>query len=77
VPPRNRASNSSAARRRYTTYLLHEPKPDEPSHAAAHWRLGQIAELRGDVTTARQAYVTASAMDPKFKQAKEALARVK
>ena len=59
------------------TYLLHEPKPDEPSHAAAHWRLGQIAELRGDVTTARQAYVTASAMDPKFKQAKEALARVK
>ena len=58
-------------------YLQHEPRYDEPSHAAAHWRLGQIAELRGDVTMARQAYGTASAMDPKFKQAKEALARMK
>ena len=59
------------------TYLLHEPKPDEPSHAAAHWRLGMIAEKRGNTAAAREEYQTAATMDPKLRQAKEALARVK
>ena len=58
-------------------YLDHTPKPNEPSLAAAHWRLGMIAEHRGDKAAARQAYEAASKLDPNFKAAKEALARVK
>ena len=58
-------------------YLRYEPKPNEPSLAAAHWRLGMIAEKRGDMTSARQSYETASSMDPKLKQAKDALAKLK
>jgi tetratricopeptide (TPR) repeat protein len=58
-------------------YLEHEPRLDEPSPAATHWRLGMIAERRGDVVAARQAYGTATSMDPRLRQAKEALARVK
>ena len=63
-----------AALRKYVDYT---PKPNEPSLAAAHWRLGMIAEHRGDRAAARQAYETASKIDPNFKAAKEALARLK
>ena len=63
-----------AALRKYAEYT---PKPNEPSLAAAHWRLGMIAEHRGDRAAARQAYETASKLDPDFKAAKEALARLK
>ena len=59
------------------SYLQHTPRPNEPSLAATHWRLGMIAEKRGDAAAARQAYETAAAMDPKLKQAKEALSRLK
>ncbi len=58
-------------------YLDHTPRPNEPTTAAAHWRLGMIAERRGDLAAARQAYGTATAMDPNLRQAKEALARVR
>jgi len=58
-------------------YLRHTPLPNEPSLAAAHWRLGMIAERRGDIAAARQAYQTAAATDPNFKPAKEALSRLK
>jgi tetratricopeptide (TPR) repeat protein len=58
-------------------YLQGTPKPNEPSLAATHWRLGQIAEKRGDKATARQEYQTASTLDPNLKQAKEALSRLK
>jgi predicted Zn-dependent protease len=58
-------------------YLQHKPLPNEPSLAATHWRLGMIAEHRGDVAAARQSYEAATAVDPNFKQAKEALARLK
>jgi len=58
-------------------YLQYTPKPNEPSLAAAHWRLGMIAEKRGNTAVARQEYQTATTMDPKLKQAKEALARLK
>jgi tetratricopeptide (TPR) repeat protein len=58
-------------------YLEYSPRPNEPSIAAAHWRLGMIAEHRGDIPAARQAYETAAKMDPNLKQAKDALARVK
>ena len=58
-------------------YLQHTPQPNEPSLAATHWRLGMIAEKRGNTAAARQEYQTAATMDPKLKQAKEALARLK
>ena len=58
-------------------YLEHTPRPNEPSLAAAHWRLGMIFEHRGDKAAARQAYEAAARADPNFKAAKEALARVK
>jgi tetratricopeptide (TPR) repeat protein len=58
-------------------YLQYTPKPNEPSLAAAHWRLGMIAEKRGNTAVARQEYQTATTLDPKLKQAKEALARLK
>ena len=59
------------------SYLEITPKPKEPSLAAAHWRLGMIAEKRGNTALARQEYQTAATMDPNLKQAKEALARLK
>ncbi len=58
-------------------YLQHAPQPNEPSLGAAHWRLGQLAERRGDKMAARQAYQTATSLDPDLRQAKEALARLK
>lgn len=59
------------------SYLDYEPMPNEPSRASAHWRLGMIAEQRGDHTAARHHYQTAATMDPNLKQAKAALARLK
>jgi len=58
-------------------YLEHEPKPNEPSLAATHWRLGMIAEKRGDTAAARREYQAAATMDPNLRQAREALARLK
>ena len=58
-------------------YLQRTPAPNEPSLAAAHWRLGQLAEKRGDKAAAREEYQTATSLDPTFRQAKEALSRLK
>jgi tetratricopeptide (TPR) repeat protein len=58
-------------------YLNHTPRPNEPSHAAAHWRLGMIAERRGDSAAARRAYEDAVKADPKHEPAKAALKRVR
>jgi tetratricopeptide (TPR) repeat protein len=58
-------------------YLQHTPQPNEPSLAATHWRLGMIAEKRGDTSAARQQYQTAATLDPRLRQVKEALARLK
>lgn len=58
-------------------YLQHTPLPNEPTLAVAHWRLGMIAEKRGELSVARQEYQTATSLDPNLRQAKEALARLK
>jgi tetratricopeptide (TPR) repeat protein len=50
---------------------------ENPSMAAAHFRLGNILEKRGDRTGARNEYETALKIDPKQKQAREALAELK
>ena len=53
------------------------PKPNEPSLAAAHWRLGMIHEKRGQRDAARGEYQAALALDPKLQGAKDALAKLK
>ena len=58
-------------------YLEQEPEAGQPSHAGARWRLGMIAEKRGDRAGARREYEAALALDPSMKGAKDGLARVK
>jgi len=50
---------------------------ENPSIAAAHFRLGNILEKKGDRDGARSEYETALAIDPKQKLAREALAKLK
>jgi tetratricopeptide (TPR) repeat protein len=58
-------------------YLAHPPGPNEPSHAAAHWRLGRILERSADRDGARGHYQEALKLDPKFKPAQESLATLR
>ena len=53
------------------------PGKGEPGHAAAQWRLGVIAEKRGDRAAARSAYEEALKLDPAFAQARESLVKLK
>src|SRR3954463_7059016 len=50
---------------------------ENPSLAAAHFRLGNILEKKGDKDGARREYETALRIDPKQKLAREALAKLK
>jgi tetratricopeptide (TPR) repeat protein len=56
-----------------TTY---SPKPNEPSHAGANMRLGQIYEKRGNKKEAKRLYELAVKADSNLKDAKEGLERV-
>jgi tetratricopeptide (TPR) repeat protein len=58
-------------------YLSYQPKAGEPSHAAAHMRLGNIYEKKGDKVAARKAYETSLKQDPNLQEAKDGLSRVK
>ncbi|MEJ7811412.1 MAG: tetratricopeptide repeat protein [Gemmatimonadaceae bacterium] len=58
-------------------YLSHTPTGNEPSLAAAHWRLGMIREKQGKKDEARAEYETAVKMDPKLKGAQESLKALK
>ncbi|MBS0664571.1 MAG: tetratricopeptide repeat protein [Verrucomicrobia bacterium] len=53
------------------------PGKNDPGYAPVHWRLGNIAERRGQVAVARAAYEAALKADPGFHQAREALAKLK
>jgi tetratricopeptide (TPR) repeat protein len=50
---------------------------ENPSIAAAHFRLGNILEKKGDIAGARTEYETSLKLDPKQKVAREALAKLK
>ena len=50
---------------------------ENPSIAAAHFRLGNILEKKGDPAGARAEYETSIKIDPKQKLAREALAKMK
>lgn len=47
-----------------------------PGHDAAHWRLGNLWEKKGDTPAARGAYQAALAMNPAHAQAAEALKKL-
>ena len=53
------------------------PDKGDPAPAAVHWRLGQIAERHENTTSARIAYETALKLDPNFRAAADALAKLK
>lgn len=53
------------------------PGKGDPGHAAVHWRLGQIAEKHHSPAAAHAAYETALQLDPGFKPAADALAKLK
>ena len=50
---------------------------ENPSFAAAHFRLGCILEKKGNAAGARSEYETALSLNPKEKPAREALAKLK
>lgn len=53
------------------------PANGDPSHAFVFLRLGQIAEKHENTTSARIAYETALKLDPNFRAAADALAKLK
>jgi len=56
--------------------LAQTPPENQPGHAAAHWRIGNILEKQGDKPAARIAYEAALKIDPKFPQAIESLKKL-
>jgi len=57
-------------------YLKTTPGRNDPSLAAAHWRLGMIHEKLQDKQRAKAEYETALRLDPTFKQATESLKKL-
>ncbi len=57
-------------------YLNTTPGRNDPSLAAAHWRLGMIHERLQDVPRAKAEYETAVRLDPTFKPATESLKKL-
>jgi tetratricopeptide (TPR) repeat protein len=58
-------------------YLTVEPEIGQPSHAGAHWRLGQALELQGKKSDAIAEMDAALKLDPKLDGAKKDLKRLK
>lgn len=54
-----------------------EPGKDEPSHAAVHWRLGNIYQRRKNTAAARAAYEESLQLDPHFARASKSLEQLK
>lgn len=52
------------------------PTAGAPRHEAAHWRLGNLWEKKGDKPAARVAYQAALALNPKFQPAIDALEKL-
>ena len=61
----------------FKKYLSWQPDEKNPSHTAAHWRLGLIYEHKGEKNLARREYQASLELDPKFEQAKKALKKLK
>jgi len=52
-------------------YLTNPAKGNQPSHAAAYWRMGMAYEQLGDLDSANVCYETSLDLEPDFKEAKE------
>ncbi len=65
------------AERLFRAYLEEEPKPDQPSHAMAHWRLGTVYQLLGETDLAIMHLNKALELDPDNEQFKSALEAVR
>src|SRR6266545_4761382 len=59
-----------------TLYLQHEPNPDEPSLASAHYRLGLLYEKSGNRDLARREYSAALDLEPALPDARKGLKKV-
>ena len=57
-------------------YLQTTPGRNDPSLAAAHWRLGMVHEKRQDRQRAKTEYESALRVDPTFKPATESLRKL-
>jgi tetratricopeptide (TPR) repeat protein len=57
-------------------YLQTTPGRNDPSLAAAHWRLGMVHEWRRDRERAKAEYEIALRLDPTFKPATESLKKL-
>lgn len=57
-------------------YLQTTPGRNDPSLAAAHWRLGMVHEKRQDRERAKTEYQSALRLDPTFKPATESLKKL-
>lgn len=58
------------------SYLKHTPAKEEPSHAGANMRLGQIKEKQGNKEEAKKYYEAALKLDGKLEGAQKGLERV-
>jgi tetratricopeptide (TPR) repeat protein len=56
--------------------LALSPAPGAPGHDAAHWRLGNLWEKKGDKPAARAAYRASLVVNPNFQQAADALKKL-
>lgn len=61
----------------FRQYLKHEPEPGSPSHAAAHWRLGQVLEKLGRKPEAVAQFQAAVRLNPRFEPARNDLRRLR
>jgi len=52
------------------------PGKDEPSHAAVHWRLGNIEQRRKNTDAAQAAYEASLQLDPQFARSAKSLAEL-
>jgi len=57
-------------------YLQRDPKPDEPSLASAHYRLGLLYEKKGNRALARREYSAALELDSARDDARKALKKI-
>lgn len=61
------------AERYFRRYLQQQPEANTPSHAGAHWRLGQIYQKQGRKNEAIAELQTALSLDPSLEPAKKDL----
>ena len=56
-----------------TAYLESDPRPDQPTHAMAHWRLGMLYEQKGEIESALSHFEKAVELNPNNREFRAAL----